>query len=431
MSVVTCRGCGTANTEFNAFCCACNAALITASDRPGAPDSRPTRTLFFPGEIVGSYEIERVLGTGGMGEVYAARDRKRGRAVALKVLSSDLAGDPRARQRMRREARAVRALRHPNIATIYDVSEHAGRPFIAMELLEGGALSGRFSSARLRFAELVQIGREIARALLAAHAAGIVHRDVKPANVVLTTKGQVKLVDFGLAKVAAAAADVTKLTRTGAVVGTMAYMAPEQISGEPVDHRADLWSLGVVLYQGLYGRLPFDGEGLSRRILNDALVLDAPPSGVPERFTRLLAALLQKNPDDRIGSAARVEAELARCAPGRTAIRVAVAVAVCATAVLALFVYREITADDDSAVLAEPVARSAEPSALTSATSPPSESALPVASAPAPSAVTAVETSTSTPGDLKQKKHTTRPDPVPASSGGENAKATGLPAKPF
>jgi serine/threonine protein kinase len=273
------------------------------------------RILFFEGTVVGRYEIKRLIGAGAAGEVYAAVERDSGRRVAMKFLSSDLTGDSKARERLKREARAVSALDHPGIAKVFEIAEAEGRPYIAMELHEGRALTDRFARGPVPLVELVRIGAEIASALRAAHGKSIVHRDVKPANVLLTIGGQVKLVDFGLAKVEPGI-DGTKLTRTGAVVGTMAYMAPEQLAGEAVDHRADLWSLGVVLYEGAFGRLPFWGQGLARRILTDEPAgLDEPPPELPPGLVRLLSSLLQKDPRKRIQSASRVEDALRALLP--------------------------------------------------------------------------------------------------------------------
>jgi serine/threonine protein kinase len=311
MSVVTCRSCGTANTTFNAFCHECSGALSFVGDGPkSAATAGYNRILFLEGTVVGRYEIKRLIGAGGAGEVYAAVERDSGRRVALKFLSSDLTGDAKARERLRREARAIRALDHPGIAKVFEVAEAEGRPYIAMELHEGRALTDRFARGPVPLLELVRIGAEIASALHATHCKGIVHRDVKPANVLLTVGGQVRLVDFGLAKVATLI-DGTKLTRTGAVIGTMAYMPPEQLAGEAVDHRADVWSLGVVLYEGAFGRLPFWGQGLARRILTDPPAgLDEPPLELPAGLVRLLGSMLEKDPRKRIQSAARVEEAL-------------------------------------------------------------------------------------------------------------------------
>jgi serine/threonine-protein kinase len=316
MSVVTCRSCGTANTTFNAFCHECSGALSFLGDGPrSAVSAGYNRILFFEGTVVGRYEIKRLIGAGAAGEVYAAVERDSGRRVAMKFLSSDLAADAKARERLKREARAVRALDHPGIAKVFEIGEAEGRPFIAMELHEGRALTDRFARGPVPLKELVRIGAEVASALRAAHEAGIVHRDVKPANVLLTVQGQVKLVDFGLAKLATGI-DGTKLTRTGAVIGTMAYMAPEQLAGEAVDHRADLWSLGVMLYEGAFGRLPFWGQGLARRILMDEPTgLDEAPPELPQSLVRLLGLLLKKEPRKRIQSAARVEDALRALLP--------------------------------------------------------------------------------------------------------------------
>lgn len=315
--MVACPACRTPNSEFNAFCRVCS-MVLTAGDRSTGSEASPHTGGGIPkGTVVSHYEVQDLIGAGAMGQVYRAFDGALGRPVALKFLSSGLADDRRARERMRREAQAASALDHPGIATIFEVSEHEGRPFISMMLYEGETLAAALQRGPLSIREAARIGTELASALAAAHSAGIVHRDVKPANVMLTRSGAVKLVDFGLAKIEAGA-EATMLTRTGSILGTVAYMAPEQLAGEAIDHRADLWSLGVLLYEAISGRLPIAGEGLAHRILTkDPVPLASARADVPRPVARLVMRLLKKAPAMRVQSAAEVERSLREWSEGR------------------------------------------------------------------------------------------------------------------
>ncbi len=206
-----------------------------------------------PGDRLGHYTIVSHLGSGGMGAVYRATDTTLGRDVALKVLPPDLAADPERLERFRREARAVAALNHPHIVTIYSVEHAAGVHFLTMELVTGRPLDRVITAEAMPIERVVDLARAVSEALAAAHEQGIVHRDLKPANVIVSDSGRVKVLDFGLAKVPKRAStldgEVTNLaTEVGAVLGTPAYMSPEQVSGLDVDHRTDIFSLGVMLY---------------------------------------------------------------------------------------------------------------------------------------------------------------------------------------
>ena len=210
------------------------------------------------GTSVSHYRIISHIGAGGMGTVYLAEDTNLKRRVALKFLSPGTVHDPEAAARLLREARAASALDHPHIATLYEIGDHAGQPFIAMAHYQGETLAARLAHGQMPVGEIARILAQLADALDAAHTAGIVHRDLKPSNLMLTTTGQLKVLDFGLAKIETPET-ATQLTAAGSTVGTAAYMSPEQAAGETVDARSDLWSLGVVTYEMLAGRPPFNG----------------------------------------------------------------------------------------------------------------------------------------------------------------------------
>jgi tetratricopeptide (TPR) repeat protein len=262
------------------------------------------------GKRVAHYEIVEPLGAGGMGWVYRARDVRLDRPVALKFLPPQLAVDAELKSRLVNEARAASALDHPAICTIHGIEEDDdGQIYIAMALYEGESLKDRIVRGPLPPADALGIAAEVADGLAAAHDAGVLHRDIKPANLFLTRRGDVKILDFGLAKLAGSA----KITRTGMTMGTLAYMPPEQVLGAEVDARADLWALGAVLYESVTGRAPFDGPtqaAVLQRILND----DPPP---PSTFDAALAPLdgllaraLAKLPEDRFDSARALRAAL-------------------------------------------------------------------------------------------------------------------------
>jgi serine/threonine protein kinase/Tol biopolymer transport system component len=259
------------------------------------------------GSLVGDYQIGALLGAGAMGHVYRAHDPRLGRDVAVKVLSSEIAGDAEGRARVADEARMLAAVNHPNIAAIHDVQTVDGTLAIVMELVEGETLADRLSRAHGRGvppAEVTHIARQLIDALDAAHEQKIVHRDLKPANIKLTPDGRVKVLDFGLAKVIAPATDAaTMATREGAIVGTPAYMSPEQIRGQPLDARADVWAFGCLLYELSTGRRPFDGPTVPDTL---AAVLQREPDltvladRMPPVRRRLVARCLAKDPRARL-----------------------------------------------------------------------------------------------------------------------------------
>lgn len=275
------------------------------------------------GSRLGPYEIVALLGAGGMGQVYKARDTRLNRDVAVKVLPDTFANEA-ARERFQREARAASALSHPNICAIYDVGEADGRPYLVMELLEGQTLRDYTGKMPTEPTAAIALGAQIADALEAAHAKGIIHRDIKAGNIMVTGRRHVKVLDFGLAKYAAAAAQaddtrtMQSLTAAGTVMGTPHYMAPELLQGKPADARSDLWALGVVLHEMLAGRLPFQGSTAFE--VSSAILNQAPPplpAGVPSGLRTIVERCLEKRPEERYQNAGEVRAALETLQTGK------------------------------------------------------------------------------------------------------------------
>jgi eukaryotic-like serine/threonine-protein kinase len=273
------------------------------------------------GTRTGRYEIRSLLGTGGMGEVYLAEDTTLGRSVALKILPADAAFDRERMRRFTQEARAASILHHPNVAHIYEIGESDGTNFIAMEYVEGETLEARIKSGSLKTDEIARIAAETADALAEAHGHGITHRDIKPSNIIITKRGGVKVLDFGLAKVTEATpqlsdSDASTMLKTmpGAVMGTVAYMSPEQATGRETDARADIFSLGVVLYEMLTGRRPFAGASIGETI--DRIARSQPEAiarfnyDVPAELERITRKCLEKDPERRYQSARELVVDL-------------------------------------------------------------------------------------------------------------------------
>jgi Tol biopolymer transport system component len=314
------------------------------------------------GDRLGVYELGSPLGAGGMGEVYRAKDTKLGRDVALKILPASFTNDPERVARFRREAQVLASLNHPHIAQIHGLEESNGTQFLVLELVDGESLDKRIARGPIRVDEALGIAKQIAEALEAAHEKGIIHRDLKPANVALTNDGQVKVLDFGLAKAvegASASGDLSMsptitspamMTGVGVILGTAAYMSPEQAKGRPADKRSDIWAFGCVLYEMLTGRPPFAGEDTSEvlaRIIERDPDFQALPPRTPQAILRLLRRTLEKDRKRRLAdvSDARIEIDdalaatppetIAAIAPGAR-VRKGILWALGATAVLAI-----------------------------------------------------------------------------------------------
>ena len=280
------------------------------------------------GKSLGPYEIVEILGQGGMGQVYRAHDSRLGRDVAIKILPGEMSGDPERIARFRREARTLATLQHPHVATVHGFEDETDARFLVMELVEGEDLSERLARGPLPVDEAMDIARQIARGLEAAHEQGIVHRDLKPANVKITPGGEVKILDFGLARAyvgdepgdadpAQSPTITAGMTAAGVVLGTAAYMSPEQARGKAVDKRADVWSFGVILYEMLTGTRLFGGDTVSDTlagVLKSDIDLDTLPDGCPLWLRRLLERCLDREPTTRLRDVG--EARIALERPG-------------------------------------------------------------------------------------------------------------------
>lgn len=296
----------------------------------GSSPSSPDAPLA-PGSMLGPYRIERMLGKGGMGEVYRGRDTRLQRTVAIKILPRDRMSDPDRKRRFLQEARSASGLNHPNIVTVYDISNYDGMDFLVLEYVSGKTLGELIPDNGLPFLDVVKYGSQIASALTVAHAAGIVHRDIKPANVMISAEGQVKVLDFGLAKLTEAVSTTNEFeaetqtigaeTVPGIVLGTIAYMSPEQARAERLDGRSDIFSLGCVLYEAATGKRPFRGANMLS-VMHEIVSSDPkPPSelrpDLPKQFDTLIAKSLKKTTGERFQTMAELGAALQESSPDR------------------------------------------------------------------------------------------------------------------
>jgi TolB-like protein/Flp pilus assembly protein TadD len=332
--------------------------FVSALDAVAGDRTVPPRTLQ-PGDRVGPYEIVALAGSGGMGEVYQARDARLGRDVAIKVLPSAFSAHPDRLQRFAREARAAAALNHPNILAVYDIGIHDDSPFIVSELLEGETLGARLAQGPLPASKAIDVARQVAAGLAAAHGKGIVHRDIKPGNLFLTTDGRVKILDFGLARrEARGAADASRsLTGVGVVMGTVGYMSPEQVRAQATDSRTDIFSFGAVLYEMLSATRAFSGAS---DVETMHAILEADPPDLPPAtwqsspaLVRIIGRCLQKEPANRFHSAHDLGLALESIAAGSGGARddVAVSEALGTTAVMAAAVPAVVSAAGESRIL--------------------------------------------------------------------------------
>jgi predicted Ser/Thr protein kinase len=285
-------------------------AFLSEPVAEGAADLLADDVPLAPGDAVGAYKIIRELGRGGMGRVYLASDTRLGRTVALKALAPHLTSDESQRERLRREARAAAALVHPGICTVYALEDIDGELFIATEFVDGHTLGEEIRSQRRPSrTEFLRTARELAAALAVAHAKGVVHRDLKPDNVMRAQDGRLKILDFGLARVDSGDESAPRITQPGLLIGTPAYMAPEQINGLPVDARADVFALGVLLHEYACGSHPFAAStplATVARVLESDVESLASRADVPGRLASVIAKCLQKAPEQRFGSAAEL-----------------------------------------------------------------------------------------------------------------------------
>ena len=273
----------------------------------------PNSDVVSPGEFVLHYKVEQRLGAGGMGIVYKALDTKLKRYVALKFLPGDLGSDPSYRERLLREALAASAIDHPNMGAVYAIEEvDCGNPFIVMAYYEGETLRDRLRRGPLPTVQVIDIAIQVARGLAKAHELGIIHRDIKPSNLILTREGVVKIVDFGLARISGA----DNLTKTGTTVGTAAYMSPEQAMHSAMDHRADIWSLGVVIHEMLRGDVPFHGDSAISMLYAVVHHAPEPLTDAPPALAAIVSRCLKKDPQERYGAARELIDEMERVRAG-------------------------------------------------------------------------------------------------------------------
>lgn len=308
---VKCPKCQSDNPETASFCADCGTKLsapkdISVTETIKTPKKEPIVEFSFAGK----YQIIQEIGKGGMGNVYKAKDTKLKRTVALKFLPPELTLDQEAIDRFQQEARAAAALDHTNICTVYEVDEFEGQNYIAMAYIQGESLKDRLKSGLLGVDEAANVAIQVAEGLQEAHGKGIVHRDIKAGNIMLTEEGKAKIVDFGIAKLAGQ----SRITKPGSTFGTFAYMSPEQARGEDTDNKTDIWSLGVLLYEMLTGELPFQGENEAAVIYS---ILNEEPkaiqkyrSDVPDNIIALISILLQKDLTQRISSAKEIVKQL-------------------------------------------------------------------------------------------------------------------------
>ena len=283
-----------------------------------------------PGDKLAHYEITAPLGKGGMGVVYRARDTKLGRNVAIKVLPTEMSQDPERLARFEREARTLATLQHANVASIYGFESAGGTRFLVMELVDREDLSHRLQQGTMPVAEVIGLALQLAKGLAAAHAVGIIHRDLKPANIKITSEGKLKILDFGLARARVAeespesdpehSPTVTAMTQPGVILGTAAYMSPEQARGKNVDHRADIWAFGIVLFGMLSGRPVFEGETVSDTlagVLRAEVPWDQLPKDTGPTLRRLLERCLDRDPTRRLQDIGEARITLEDLAAGR------------------------------------------------------------------------------------------------------------------
>jgi serine/threonine protein kinase len=279
------------------------------------------------GQLVGHYRVLEKIGAGGMGEVFRARDERLGRDVALKLIRPASSGNPDHLRRFEQEARAAAALNHPNILAIYDVGFEGSTPYIVSELLEGKDLRKRLGEGPIPIRDCADYALQVALGLTAAHEKPIVHRDLKPENLFLTNDGRIKILDFGVAKFQAPAdedrpiEDLTTVTKQGAMIGTFAYMSPEQVRGKPVDHRSDIFSFGAILYEMMAGSRAFHGETeadtMTAVLREEPAAIKLEEAAIPAGYQDIIRHCLEKDPANRFQSAKDLVFAILRFGRGR------------------------------------------------------------------------------------------------------------------